>query len=394
MSSLRNIDVLVIGGGPAGTATALSLARSGATAAVLERSDYGGVRLGETVPPRILEPLAELGLAKDFLHHDHEPSCANVSAWGSPDLAYKDFLFDPRGHGWHLARNRFDLRLAEEAEVAGAKVLRQTRLVRLERADRGWMAEAGSGERSLTLTARLLVDATGRGCGIARRLGCQPLLADRLVGLAGYLEPEAGTPVGQVLLLEASESGWWYSAPLPDGRHVAVFMTDADLLPRGRARRDFWDEQLGRSTHTRQRLAAYRRPERLVLRPSHSFSLDRAFGRDFLAVGDAACAFDPLSSQGVLKALRSGLQAARSLLEHLDGRREALAEHDAAVRADYHRYLGRRAEHYALETRWPGSPFWRRRMEPAPATFPKTLVTKPQTSRQGGHGHAPSADTL
>src|SRR4051812_28873914 len=358
------VDALIVGGGPAGAATALALARAGATAVVLERSEYQDVRLGETVPPRIREPLAALGIAPGFLDQDHAPSYANASAWGSTSLEYQDFLFNPLGHGWHLARNVFDRQLAMAAAAAGATVFLGTRLGRLERCASGWRAEASSRGRAVSLIAKLLVDATGRGSIVARRLGHQPVVEDRLVGLAGYLH-EGEPEVERTLLLEAMEGGWWYSAPLP-GYHVAVYMTDADLLPRSKGLCAFWQARLLDSHHTRQRLAGCGAVDRLTARPAQSFVLDRPTGPGFLAVGDAACAFDPLSSGGIHKALRSGLEAARTLLGHLDGQAEALDEYDSRVRAEYGRYLELRAEYYSMETRWPGSTFWRRRRDEAP----------------------------
>ena len=79
-------------------------------------------------------------------------------------------------------------------------------------------------------------------------------------------------------------------------------------------------------------------------------------------------AVDPLSSMGILLALRSGLGAARAIAAHLDGDSAALERHAQEVAQRFDAYLAERTAVYALERRWPDAPFWQRRR--APATLP------------------------
>src|SRR5437867_2795294 len=128
MRSSERVDVAIIGGGPAGTAAALALAREGASVVVLERSRYEAVRVGETLPPQIRLLLDELGLWEAFAAAGHTPSAGIVSVWGTPRLSENDFVFDPYGHGWHIDRRRFDQMMAHAAEQAGAQVCRAARV--------------------------------------------------------------------------------------------------------------------------------------------------------------------------------------------------------------------------------------------------------------------------
>jgi len=73
--------------------------------------------------------------------------------------------------------------------------------------------------------------------------------------------------------------------------------------------------------------------------------------------GEAAIAFDPLSSMGIMKALRSAVDAAAAILRHLAGERDAFAGYAQAIAADYTRYLDTRTRYYAMEQRWPDAPF-------------------------------------
>lgn len=361
MREVRDPEVLVVGGGPAGTATALALAARGLDAVVLERSRYEAVRVGETVPPGILAPLTELGVREKFLRAGHCPSHANLSAWGSSEVQSHDFLFNPYGMGWHLDRNRFDAMLAEHAEEAGARVLRQAHVRSVARSGELWRVEARRGGRPFSLRARYLVDATGRSSTLIRHLGGRRHRLDRLVGLTAYLDPRPGAAgLSATVLVEAVENGWWYSAPLPGGRVAAAFLTDAGLFPSPPGL-PLWRQCLEAALHTRSRLRGCAPPAGLVLRPADSsFSETPSLPR-FLAVGDAALAFDPLSSQGILKALRSGLAAAAAIARDREGRRGVLAEHADQDRRELRRYLDLWRGYYRQENRWPDSPFWKPR---------------------------------
>src|SRR5688572_11234517 len=108
----ERFDVAIIGGGPAGTSSAIALARTGRSVAVLERSGYEEARIGETLPPEARVPLVRLGVWDRFLEQGHARSPGTASAWGREELEENDFIFNPFGNGWHLDRRRFDAMLA------------------------------------------------------------------------------------------------------------------------------------------------------------------------------------------------------------------------------------------------------------------------------------------
>lgn len=357
MAVIDVVDVLIAGGGPAGTAAAIACARAGLRAAVIEASNYSTFRIGETVPAALRGVLRELGVWESFAADTHLPSAGNASAWGSGELTIRDALFDLRGHGWHLDRRRFDATLAAEAEQAGARVWTGTRLT-------GWQREGGMWSLALDgpaaperLIAAFLVDATGREALVARRCGARRLLHDRLVAVFALFEQWEGATADRHTLVEAAEDGWWYAARLPGGRAVVSWMSDSDLVRRdGLGRPGPWSERLGHSRHIRRLLAGAAPCSHLAVRSAASCCLDRTAGDGWLAVGDAACAFDPLASAGIVNGLRSGLAAAGALTGHL-------ADYDRRTQWSFTEYLDGRREQYSQETRWPRSPFWLRRQE-------------------------------
>src|SRR5438445_9793320 len=97
-------DVVVFGGGPAGSATALLLVRAGLSVLLLEASDYRGPGTGETLSPRVNQQLRRLGVVQDFVHQRHKPAPGIVSVWGSKEPYVKDFLLGIDGSGWQVDR--------------------------------------------------------------------------------------------------------------------------------------------------------------------------------------------------------------------------------------------------------------------------------------------------
>ena len=365
---IDRFDVVIIGGGPAGTATAIALAkaaRPGPSIAVLERSRYERARIGETLPPEALIPLSQLGVWDRFLEQGHAPSPGTAAAWGREELEENDFIFNPYGVGWHLDRSRFDAMLASAAADAGATIHRHARMTACQRAASGdWLVEYLRDDRPCELRARFLVDATGRACLAARRQGARRLSSDRMTGVIGLFTAPSHDQEYRTLV-EASAAGWWYSAWLPDGRLIVVFMTDADLLPMGQPQLlSYWLRQLQQTVHTRARASAptverTQRPLQWINAASEV--LGCSGGTGWLATGDAACSFDPLSSQGIFTALQLGLLAAETIDEVL--RKPQATGHDwsPSNRQRFDRYLRTRRAYYELERRWPGAVFWRRR---------------------------------
>ncbi len=164
--------------------------------------------------------------------------------------------------------------------------------------------------------------------------------------------------------MEAVPDGWWYSAPLPGGTLVAVYVTDAGALARCQlgSPDGFW-MKLGASVHTRRRVERHGRgesgPPRTI--PADTSHLERAAGPGWLAAGDAAFACDPLCSRGLMRALAGGFEAARTARAWLLGDDDALEIYAQGIARQYAAYLLNRKSYYALERRWPDAPFWRRR---------------------------------
>ena len=374
-------DVVVAGAGPAGSATARWLSMRGYRVALVERSRFEAPRIGETLAPGVQPLLRELSVWENFLALAPMPSWGIRSLWGGAETQSHSHLFNPYGCGWHVDRRAFDHMLAHAAVAVGAQLFEGMNVEGSDQRQGGWQVRlaARPGPRCVTaipgpvLSARVLIDATGRRAQVARRLGAQRLMFDRLVGVSTQWEGIEATEQGH-LMIESSRDGWWYSAPLPGGTGrqtdpmIAMLMTDADLCGRGRMTdAAAWQACLEATSATRHRLASARCVSAPKVHSASSHRLRRkgnAGGGAWLAVGDAALAVDPVSGSGVVRALRTARAAADAVIALIEGKtRQPIEAYEADRDLECTRYLYERAFYYGIEKRWRESSFWQRRAD-------------------------------
>lgn len=363
-------DVLILGAGPAGAVAALNLAPT-LRVVLIDRRAAPPVRIGESLPPAARRLLAAMGLWESFLRERHAPCHGNRAQWGSEALVEADFLRDLDGPGWHLDRARFETWLRDAARSRGAALLCPVAPRAVARQGERWSVEL-EGSAPLELRARALIDASGRSSWLARHLGARRLVDDRLIcGWTRIASPGGGAaPAQQLTHVVAEPDGWWYTAPLPGGLRMLAFHTDADLdaardaadrsalLTRAR-RLPLLAELLGPGEHTARHQAQACEAHALVA--AHGGELAPAIGERWLATGDAALSFDPLSSQGLLNSMFTGLAAAEATSRLLEGDAKALAEYANVLTGIRRAYLQHAVRWYGEEQRFRARPFWHRR---------------------------------
>jgi flavin-dependent dehydrogenase len=352
-------DVVVVGGGPAGLAAALSLVSAGLSVAVLERSGYDSLRVGEHLPPGAKPLLADLGLTA-VLQQDGHAACPGIrSVWGSDEVIEKDYLFNPHGEGMNLFRPRFDRSLAREAAARGVAMSTRAKLLDVARRAGTWTIAASCDGARREHEAAFVIDASGRSAGFAKRLGARPIVHDNLIGL--FARCRAASKDRRIHI-EAQEQGWWYAAGLADDSLVATFMTDADLIDDcGASRAAFWREQIDRTRLIRRHADLDAAVDDVHVRSARTQRLDRIAGDGWLALGDAAMSFDPLSSDGLAKAFEVGMRAAAVAAACCGGDRSRLRDYEEDAENRFAKYLRGRLQNYRAERRWTRSAFWLRR---------------------------------
>ncbi|WP_191490047.1 NAD(P)/FAD-dependent oxidoreductase [Pseudomonas sp. FEN] len=356
-------DVAIVGGGPAGSATAITLARLGWRVLLADSTAPGRFRVGEGFPPSARSLLNDLGVLDGFLAAGHRRSYGNVSVWGSDEPHMDDFIFHTHGQGFQLDRAVFDSQLRAAARQLGVSVHESTRLSQTPDEDGFRLSLARDGQEQ-PAHCRWLIDAGGRPAVFARQQGAQRLSDDRLVAFYLLLHSSQGTDQDGRTLVEAVENGWWYSVLLPSRERLVTYLGDLDLLDR---------QQLLNGEGLWRQLAKTRLLSSLCqahdYRPGTSVhGMDASSGRlsvfhglRWAAVGDAALSFDPLSSQGIATALYCGQHCAQAVHAALQGDPAALPGYAELLTRIYAAYLDNRQQFYGMEKRWSESIFWNRR---------------------------------
>lgn len=351
-------DAVVFGVGPAACTFALQTVRLGRTALIVPPRNEATPNKprGETLAPRGEFLLARLGIVKECLAGQHAAHMT-LSCWQDPDPEPADLGFDPHGQMWHLNREAFDHALLTLAAASGAEIVDRTthRVASLESYSDGWKVRIECSDHEHLISAGYLVDASGRSCFIARRLGCNRILQDHLAAVWCIREnPGRILP----LLIEPVREGWWYSFGLPANMLLVAFITDPTLVNlSASSRRSVWNAALAQAPHTKCRVGA--EAKHLGVASVESGRLNRMSGERWVAIGDAATSFDPLSSHGLCNALEQAIDAAELL--HLSGHEADLTCFDTTRHNLYEAYSAQRLVFYRGVKRFSRDAFWRHR---------------------------------
>lgn len=160
----KRYDAIVIGGGPAGSTTALMLARAGWAVALIEKSRFPRAKVcGEFISASTFPLLADFGLLED-VRRLAGPEIRRVGIFSGESVSISDMPAVSGGFGqWGraLGREHFDLLMLEAAVRAGAELWQPFRVATIEPSSQGWRCEIGPGNSSTSLSARTIVAANG-----------------------------------------------------------------------------------------------------------------------------------------------------------------------------------------------------------------------------------------
>jgi flavin-dependent dehydrogenase len=368
MKRVTTTEVCVIGGGPAGAATALRLARLGHDVVLIERSAFPRPRVGEAMAPSIWTVLDVLEIRGEVAQAGFARTEQSLLRWGGVD---EDLSQPPGRFGLTVDRGRFDAILVEAARKAGARVLQPARAKAPRECAGGWIVPVENGEGELLVEARFLVDAAGRYSNIRRT---EPPSGPLTVALSGHWRDTSLVPGPS--RVEAGKTCWYWGAPRPDGAFCAMVFVDPEQC-RGRRRRQIeadYRDWLSRSNLLSDCLrGTLENGVRLHQATPHQSAA--CVTGNSIKVGEASFSLDPLSSQGVQAAMMSGVQAAvvvHTMLTHPERAQAAKAFYRDAQNDAVERHRGAAARHYAAALGAMRTSFWRERAATPAVSMPPT----------------------
>ena len=321
-------DVIVIGGGPAGSTTAALVAEHGHRVLLLERERFPRFQIGESLMPGTYWSFKRLGVLEK-LKQSAFVRKYSVQFFGASGRGSAPFYFhrhDPHESSvtWQVLRSEFDRMMLENAREKGARVMQGTAVQEvLFDGDQAVGVRARNGDGSLNeLPAPVIVDATGRSALISRKLNIkteEPTL--RKASLFTHFESgsrDEGIDEGATLILHTrTKDAWFWYIPLADDVVSVGVVGDIGYLLQERTGtpQEIFEEELEKCRPMQDRLERARQLFPMKATSDFSYRARSVSGDGWVLVGDAYGFLDPVYSSGVFLALKSGEMAADAIHE-------------------------------------------------------------------------------
>jgi flavin-dependent dehydrogenase len=322
-------DVVVIGGGPAGSTVSTLIAQQGHRVTLFERERFPRFHIGESLIPETYWVLQRLKMLEKMKrsHFIKKYSVQFVNSKGK--LSAPFYFWDNKPHEcsqtWQVARSEFDLMMLRNAEEQGVQVHEETRVLEVLFEDGravGVRVQKADGPPQ-EVRARVVVDASGQSTMLQNRFKLRmwdPVLNKGAIWT--YWEGayrDTGRDEGATLVLQtADKQGWFWYIPLHDNRVSVGVVAPFDYLFKGRGSHEqTYQEEVDRCPAVKERVSPGRRVTGYFATKDYSYRSKQVAGDGWVLVGDAFGFLDPLYSSGVLLALKSGELAADAIVEGL-----------------------------------------------------------------------------
>lgn len=314
-------DVVVIGGGPAGSTVGHLLARAGRSVTVLERERFPRFHIGESLLPANMPLLERLGVrsalenAGSVTKHGARIFAAN----GTPQvrIRFDQGLLPSAPTALQVVRATFDDVLLRACRGAGAEVLEEHEVRHVEHDGDCWSVSVRAPGGEETIQAHYLVDASGRDTFLARRRRTKEMAEghSRLAIYAHFdgVERDEG-PEGGDILLAVRRDGWLWVIPLAHGRtSIGLVAQAAPFQASGLTPEAAFEKALAQTPALVPRLRAAERVSAVRVTSNYSYHCGVALRDGALAIGDANAFLDPVFSTGVHLAMSGGESAADAI---------------------------------------------------------------------------------
>jgi flavin-dependent dehydrogenase len=336
MAREREVDVVILGGGPAGSTAGALLAEAGIETLIVEGERFPRFHVGESLLPHTLPLLDRLGVhetVRALPHTRVKEGASFVTHDGSRQVAYwfADAMAPAIPHAYQVRRDEFDAALLANARERGAEVLE------------GWHASAPQweGARFAGLTVRdpdgnervlrskAFLDASGQHSFLAGRMGWRfPYPKHRKVAAVAHFRGvwlPPGREAGNITIA-LTRGGWFWLIPFADDTvSVGAVLDVAQWREAGGGPEALFAAALERTPEVARRLTGAERTLPFAAVQNFSYRVMKTAGDSFCLIGDAAGFLDPIFSTGVFLATTTGAAAADDIVDALrrHGRVEA-----------------------------------------------------------------------
>lgn len=319
---MKNYDVAIIGGGPAGSTAAILLSKAGRRVIVFEREKFPRFHIGESLLPFSMQTFTRLGLQEKLRANFVEKFGGEIAEAGGEKAAkfyFKDGFASRTDRSYQVTRSKFDKLLLDHAAESGAEVCEETLVDDVTFNQDGVTLLIQPSE---TINAKYLIDASGRNSVIGNKFKLKKNYQhlQKLSLFAHYegLKRETGID-GTLTRMVRSLDSWFWVIPLENDRtSIGVVLEAADFKKAGLSAERFFERAIAEQPLVRNRIGQGRRVSQVYTAADFSYRSEKLTGERWLLAGDAAGFIDPVFSSGVFLAVLAGEQAADVLDEVLD----------------------------------------------------------------------------
>jgi len=327
MNTNNNFDVIVMGGGPAGSTVAGILAREGRKVILFEKEIFPRHHIGESLMTDTYWTFRRLGILEKMKEspfvRKYSVQFANSAGKESRPFYFFEAVHHESAVTWQITRAQFDHLLIDHAAEQGVTV-HQGVLVKqvLFEGDQavGVEVQMPDGTRE-KFFAKVVVDATGQMAMLSNKFRWRvrdPKLKKAVVYSYfkdAYREPDLNGGATLVLRTEAGSGGWFWYIPLENDITSVGIVADPEYLVQGRGQdlAKIFQEEIDKCEPVRKRVAPGTRVDKIYSILDYSYRSKHNAGNGFIIIGDAYGFLDPIYSSGVLLALKMAELAADAI---------------------------------------------------------------------------------
>lgn len=353
-----NTDVIIVGSGIAGFTLAHLLLKSGIKFIVLDRiQKRRPIALAETVPPAALPLLESLDLLKIFERTAHKKTYGYHALWGSNELQTNHFYrHNPYKYGLKINKSAIIDHFRKELEKY---IIPNTRFNLSRSTDNKIIVESFLHNSTHRIEGKIIVDATGRNRAVLKKIGVTTIELDNLNSFTCHIPRIKHENLVHDVITEAFEHGWGIISGLNSELQVmTIFTNPTSIIHPQLSNFTNWKKILQHTHYLKYFLPS--KPQSKVKGGLANSSRSETTAKDFwIAIGDAAMAYDPLSSHGITNAIYTTKMASQAIVDSLQQKANAFEIYNTVNDTIVHEYFKNKNQMYRSEKRWKTSQFWK-----------------------------------
>jgi flavin-dependent dehydrogenase len=320
-NSEYNFDVLVVGGGPAGSTAATVLSQYGRKVALLEKDDFPRYHVGESMIPYTYFPLKRIGMISKLKKYPfvkkNSVQFASINGRDSQPFYFAEHMNHPAAQTWQAERSQFDKMLLENAKENGVKVIQGVKADKIfydQDKVSGILTKSNDGQTT-EYNASVIIDATGRNGLATKRFGWSiPDPALQKVAIWNYFKGakrDSGIDEGATTIAYLPEKGWFWYIPLQDDIVSVGVVADKNYLyDTTRDPEHIFQREIKNNKWIEDHLSGSQVSDKYRVTGDYSYRAKHSAADGIVLTGDAFAFLDPVFSSGLYFALKGGEMAA------------------------------------------------------------------------------------